>query len=222
MINAASARSYRGFTLVELLACICIIGILAAILLPLAGYVRENARGSQCASNQRQIYTALMLYHNDNKRLPQLQNGLVSGILPANQPFWNQQLLPYFDRQTTDLLPDFFQCPSDSLANNGRGDYGVNYNDIVSPGLIRTSRYSSNLKTVNRPERAILLADAQQMNGTEVIGAWYFTNTAVPNSSGNANIASRHRGGANVVFADGHVIWMETTKIYSTYMPWQN
>lgn len=222
MTCTATCSSHRGFTLVELLACICIIGILVAIIIPVTGNIRESSRNAQCVSNQRQIYTTLMLYHNDNKRLPQLQNGLVSGILPANQPFWNQQLLPYFDRKTTDLLPDFFQCPSDSLASNGRGDYGVNYNDIVSPGLIRTSRYSSNLKTVNRPERAILLADAQQMNGTEVIGAWYFTNTAVPNSNGNANIASRHRGGANVVFADGHVIWMETTKIYSTYMPWQN
>ena len=222
-MNRPSPRFPRqGFTLVELLVVIAIIGILAAILFAVSTRVRESARNAQCVSNQRQIYTTLLQYHNDNKRLPQLQNGLVSGILAANEPFWNQQLQPYFDRKTTDPLPDFFQCPADSLANNGRGDYGVNYNDIVSPGLIRTSRYSSNLKTVNRPDRAILLADTQQMNGTEVIGAWYFTNTAAPNANGNANIASRHRGGANVVFADGHVIWMETTKIYSTYMPWQN
>ncbi|MCU0793273.1 MAG: prepilin-type N-terminal cleavage/methylation domain-containing protein [Opitutaceae bacterium] len=61
----------RAFTLIELLTVIAIIGILAAILIPTVGAVRKRALKSQCASNLRQLGTAVNLYINDNKqRLP--------------------------------------------------------------------------------------------------------------------------------------------------------
>lgn len=66
-----TSRSLTAFTLIELLTVIAIIGILAAILIPLAGSVRESARQSVCQNNLRQWYTAWILYANDNDdRLP--------------------------------------------------------------------------------------------------------------------------------------------------------
>jgi type II secretory pathway pseudopilin PulG len=52
-----SRRSYRlwGFSLVDLLAVIAIVGVLAALLLPAVQAAREAARRSQCLANQRQI-----------------------------------------------------------------------------------------------------------------------------------------------------------------------
>src|SRR5690606_6032836 len=60
-------RGVRAFTLIELLTVIAIIGILAAILIPVVGKVRASARNSQCLSNVRQLAMANLLYASENK-----------------------------------------------------------------------------------------------------------------------------------------------------------
>ncbi|MBW7896365.1 MAG: prepilin-type N-terminal cleavage/methylation domain-containing protein [Opitutaceae bacterium] len=65
------SRSPAAFTLIELLTVIAIIGILAAIIIPTVGSVREKAQRAVDASNLREIAKAAMLYAGDNNdRLP--------------------------------------------------------------------------------------------------------------------------------------------------------
>lgn len=71
-----------GFSLVELLTVIAIIAILAAIIFPVMGMVRERARQSQCMSNMKQISMALGLFKQDMRRYPQALVPVVAG-----QPF---------------------------------------------------------------------------------------------------------------------------------------
>ena len=60
----------RGLTLVEVLAVIAIIGLLAGLLLPAVQSVRESARSSSCGNNMRQMATAIESYTNQHGFLP--------------------------------------------------------------------------------------------------------------------------------------------------------
>ncbi|MFP3904411.1 MAG: DUF1559 domain-containing protein [Armatimonadota bacterium] len=59
-----------GFTLIELLVTIAIVAILAAMLFPVFSQARERARQCSCASNLKQITTAVIMYRGDYNGMP--------------------------------------------------------------------------------------------------------------------------------------------------------
>ncbi len=68
----------RAFTLIELLAVIAVIGILAAILIPVIGGVRSKAHQAECTSNLRSIGSALRLFAMEH-------NGMFPGPVMRGQ-----------------------------------------------------------------------------------------------------------------------------------------
>ena len=60
----------RNFTLVELLVVIAIIGILAGILLPTLGMIRNNAKQKQALTEAKSIQTAIRSFYTDYSYLP--------------------------------------------------------------------------------------------------------------------------------------------------------
>ena len=60
-----SRRARSGFTLIEMLVVIAIIGVLVGLLLPAISAARESARRSKCLSNQRNLALGILGYVND-------------------------------------------------------------------------------------------------------------------------------------------------------------
>src|SRR2546423_13743982 len=62
MQQQTPSKSPRGFTLIELLTVIAIIAVLAALLFPIAGTVREQARATDCLSKLHQLWVSANVY----------------------------------------------------------------------------------------------------------------------------------------------------------------
>lgn len=63
-------RNSRGFTLVEIMIVVAIIGILAVIAVPNFVRVRQRARTNACVANLRQVHSAAVLYSLDEGSAP--------------------------------------------------------------------------------------------------------------------------------------------------------
>lgn len=74
-------RSFRGFTLLELVLVVVIIAILLALLFPVLSSARRSSRIAQCTSNLRQIGTAVRMYVDDWGEYPLLGRVLRSAYL---------------------------------------------------------------------------------------------------------------------------------------------
>ncbi len=129
----------RGFTLVELLVVISIIGILMGLLLPAVQMARESARRIQCASNLKNVGIALHNFADAHRSLP-----AGSESLNGTHQAWSGRILPYVEQSTVFSQIDFarpwdavgpnlnaslntvpvYVCPSARLNFPGKQDFG--------------------------------------------------------------------------------------------------
>jgi prepilin-type N-terminal cleavage/methylation domain-containing protein/prepilin-type processing-associated H-X9-DG protein len=230
-MSCGRPRRGAGFTLIELLVVIAIIAILAALLLPALARATTKARAIACASNNKQIGLAFMMYAGDNAdSLPSLN----TGTWPAFTTNWWFQILDGGHYITSSSATNnVWRCPE---VKNGDIDsstvayfkspcegYGPLEGNTLTTGIIRYGKNSdgSNLGSrkltqLTRASQLWLIGDVGYPKTGMTVDKMppaYFTEitTKQPNPTVGWAFAPykqpavRHNNRAVFSFCDGHV-----------------
>lgn len=117
-----TANRKSGFTLIELLVVIAIIAILAAILFPVFGRARENARRSSCQSNLKQIGLGIMMYTQDYDEI--MPPSVATGVRLNGT--WRNLIQPYLKSTQITACPSNPSKDSYEIENLGNGNQFIN------------------------------------------------------------------------------------------------
>jgi prepilin-type processing-associated H-X9-DG protein/prepilin-type N-terminal cleavage/methylation domain-containing protein len=210
-----------AFTLIELLVVMVIIGLLAVLAFGGVNTMLARAHGAKCASNLKQITTAIFLYAADNNnRLPgplfrsvrhPSVNPTVSYLSHTRDPAKSSSrdwIMPYL--QSTNV----WRCPANDAAfnaNNGRLVYLINNQNSTDP-----VKFFGDPDTKEQPRTLAAVRAAGQNTFAYATGLseiWMISDidgeNFPPGVGGQfalpKSVPSPHNGGRNYSFLDGHV-----------------
>lgn len=233
-LGAMRSRS-GGFTSIELLVVIVVLALLTAMVLPTLARVGERDIRVVCLNNEKQLYTSLHIYCDDNgDKLPVIQN---VGAWP-----WDVSTIAITSMLSSGCTKKTFYCPStaprftdqenwvgaNSLWNYGGGNFSiVGYTFAFGGNSSYIAPQYQNLKIVSEPHintgfpgnpvfmdtpatreltTDVILSD---LNNLPASGANNFDNIAGGYISHHlsAHMKKGTPSGGNIAYKDGHVAW---------------
>lgn len=200
-----AARS--GFTLLELLTVIAIIGILSVLVFVAVKGARESARHSQCQASIRGLGQAVLLYKTENRGLLP-PNYAYSGGTPEN--IWTVVLRPWVGIDDlnrtgggTDRMAALLTCPVAAEADRPTLWWESNYAAGLVFGRDGVARHG-NLDT---PSRTTMFIESANKSSRSVFPTPY------PWTA----LTDRHGATFNAVFLDGHAAKVRAADVPRTF-----
>jgi len=196
----------RGFTIVQLLCVLALVGILAMVLIPIFSRKRENAKQPSCQSNLKQISLGIFQYTQDYEEKYPIINVKDTGINEQNRFGWADAIQPYLKSTRIYCCPDQIRSGArdESVKKPSDRDYTDYFLNRRLAGIEQGA--------VNNVAATIMLGDGN--DGTDAANARYSFSTLPAGWRTYKNSPShRHLEGANYAFADGHVKWMKPENV---------
>lgn len=208
-------RARNGFTLIELLIALAIIAVIAAILFPVFGAVRERGRRTACQSNLKQIAVAMQQYVQGNNGVyPAAVRWASSSQRRDLYANWPVAVFPYVKNLQV------FRCPDQPHGSMDEPDTDVNFlpeagmdyeYDIVR--LNGRSPGSPGVVSLRGKNEAALAASSTIWLNMEAYwedsdGVHHYFRTVSTSRGRTFNGNTLHSGGGNYSYADGHVKWL--------------